>query len=116
MQLYGIESIDDSGKITLPKELRQKTKFKAKRTVATKSDVVLRTIGRIVVIQPEKEPEEQQHMGGNDIEIGRFVSDIDHLGRIELPYELIREMGWCIGYMIALYCVYDGMLVLVRVG
>jgi len=105
MQMYGTQSIDELGGVVLPKELRRRLRgFGAK-------DIVLYTIGKIVIMQPMERHEEQQPMGGNDLEIGRFVSKIDKLGRVELPVELMHEMGWCFGHQIALYFVYDRMVI-----
>ena len=98
MERYSARGIDDLKRMVLPLEIRQKMGLEA-----DVSYVTLLHVGKIVIMQPIKdEGTETEH----------FTSKVDKLGRIEVPLELMKELGWKIRDEIALYYVDDGMVIL----
>jgi len=102
MERYSAKSIDDLRRMVLPLEIRQKMGLEA-----DVSYVTLQCIGKIVIMQLVK-----QLANDDNSETEHFSSKVDKLGRIEVPLELMKEVGWKIRDEIALYYVDDGMVIL----
>jgi len=97
MERYSARVIDELRRVVLPSEIRQKLGLEV-----TKPEVTLQPRGNIVIMQPMKQPMDDNYV----------TSKVDELGRIELSDKLIQKMGWKLEDKIAVYYVDDGMAIL----
>ena len=95
MKNYNPRTIDELGRLMLPKELREALGLE------TGMEVVLKPVRDTVILQ---KPQNSQG----------FITTIDELGRIALSKELRETMQWTIGDKIFLLIEDDGVLVLER--
>jgi len=97
MVRYGSMTINEYYRLPLHRELREKLGLKEK------SEVSLQPIGNIVILQKSNtEIFTKQY----------FFGSVDEIGKIELPYELMRTVGWRKKDSISVYSVDDYMLIL----
>ena len=88
MERYRTAGIDELRRMVLPLELRKRLGFEVRKTV-----VGMRPVNSLVILLA---------VGEND-EAERFVRNIDEMGRIVVPGELMEEMGWDIKDKVAVY-------------
>ena len=87
MELYNTHTIDELARILVPYELR------CKLGLSAESQLLLKAVDAMVVVQQLQ----------NDPEPDDFVCKMDDLGRIKLPSELRRKLGWKEKDMIDMY-------------
>jgi len=94
MKRYLIQVIDKMRRIILPVELMEKI------GLGPGDIVTLKQKKPLVVLQSELKT----------LKKGYFNVKIDEEGRLELPVDLMKEMGWKIGYRVKIYYAGDRMV------
>ena len=97
MERYNNRKFDEVGRIVLPSGLRESL------GLASGISVALVQIANLIILQKAE----------NDTSNGGVVCQIDDLGRITPPTELVKKLNWLAGDSIALYHT-DDVIILKR--
>ena len=87
MERYSSRTIDELGRFVLHSELRKKL------GLAMKGRVSLKLVGSIIILR------QAEGIAGDDC----AFSEIDEIGMVTLPSEVMKDMSWKSGDKIAFY-------------